>query len=176
MLGKIAYQSTLPYHIAMTSGGIQQIDLDNAIPTLPEVSDFLTAQYFEDFDEDTLSFSTEKLTNQLFMKFAAVSVRYIVISYGVVQGKYTHSIVYDIALNRYGKYKLNHSCCFTYNNPSPSGAITYENMMSTPIRTISPGATYKDFFHQAQYPIIGKKDFAFLPGRWNSSTCGLCYL
>ncbi len=59
-----AYQGNLPYHVIMTTSGIQQVSLDSAIPTMPEVSEFLTSKIFEDFEETTQAFSSEYTGSQ----------------------------------------------------------------------------------------------------------------
>jgi hypothetical protein len=157
----IGFQGNLSYHVAMTTAGIQQISLNSAIPTMPEVSDFLTAQVFEDFDETTLSFTTTYIGSQLAIKFAIVADRFVVISYGAQAPDFTHAIVYDIALNRYGKLKINHRCAFTYSSPAPHGLVTYTELLTTPISSLG-STTYADFFTDMQIANMPKQNFAIL--------------
>lgn len=157
----VGHQGNLPYQVAMTTAGIQQISLNSAIPTMPEVSDFLTAQVFEDFDEVAVSLTTSFIPNQLAIKISAVSEKYIVISYGVQAPNFTHAIVYDIGLNRYGKLKLAHRSCFPYLNPAPYGLITYDELMHTVINTFGD-TTYQNLFTTMQLAIVPKQNLAFL--------------
>jgi hypothetical protein len=124
-IDKVAYQGNLSYMVAMTTAGLQQISLDSAIPTMPEVSDFLTAKVFEDFDETTASFSMQYPTTALSIKLSSVSNKFIVISYGLAAPDFTHAIIFDIGLNRYGKVKINHRCAFVFIDPGPGvfGAV-----------------------------------------------------
>jgi hypothetical protein len=118
-IDKVAYQGNLPYMVAMTTAGLQQVSLDSAIPTMPEVSDFLTAKVFEDFDETTASFSMQYPTAALSIKLSTVSNKYIVLSYGLAAPDFTHAIIFDIDLNRYGKVKINHRSVFVFIDPGP---------------------------------------------------------
>lgn len=157
----VAFQGNLTYHVAMTTSGVQQISLNSAIPTMPEVSDFLTAQIFEDFDETSISFSSQYIGAQLAIKFACVSDRFIVLSYGIQAPDFTHAIIYDITLNRFGKLKLTHRSAFSYTNPAPYGLITYSQLMNTPISSLG-NTTYEDFFNTMQLTITPKQNLAFM--------------
>lgn len=159
---QLAYQTNLSYMVAMTTAGIQQVSLSGAIPTMPEVSDFITARLFEDFDEVGLTFSAQYLESQVDTKFAAVGDRFIVISYGIQAPNFTHAIIYDIELNRYGKLKLPHRCAFSYNEPAAYGMTTYDQLMNTPISVLG-NITYANFFFGGGQPeIIPKENLAFL--------------
>jgi len=158
----VAYQSTLPYHVALTTAGIQQVQISSCTPIMPEVSDFLTSQLWEDFNETTLSFTQSYLGSQVAVKFAVVSARFIVISYGQYVDTYTHAIVFDILLNRYGKLKIPHVCAFTYDDPEADTPVTYEDLISTPIGSFGPSITYGSFFSGIPSNPIPKKNFAFI--------------
>ncbi len=160
-ISDVGYQGNLPYQVAMTAAGFQQVSLDSAIPTLPEMSDFFTAKIFEDFDELSVSFSSEYLGGQMDIKISSISDRFIVISYGKLQRVYTHALIYDIALNRYGKLKLPHSSAFAYIAPAPSGFLTYAELMNTPIYSLGD-TTYADFFTSLQLEVTPKQNLAFL--------------
>ena len=162
----VGWQSNLSYHIASTTVGIQQITLGNpgsASNIMPEVSDFLAAQIFEDFNDTTQTFSSSYIGNQLYTNFTAVGDRYIVISYGAVQGLgFTHAIIFDMTLNRYGKLKQNHVGVFVYNNPSPYGAMTYAQLLNTPISSFGEVTTYGDFSTELPVADLPKKNLALL--------------
>ena len=97
---------------AYTTSGMQLVSLQQANTTLPELTDFIAGSVFEDFDEVALSFSKVFLTTTMKKKLAVVSDRYLVISYGVTE--LTHAIVYDLALQKFGKIKLTHVECFEH--------------------------------------------------------------
>ena len=97
---------------AFTSYGLQQISSQKAQAVMPELSDFLTGKRFEDFDSNTLTLSTINLTDPIKKRVEFISGRFLVISYGV--GSFTHAMVYDTALQRFGKLKLDHVSTFQY--------------------------------------------------------------
>lgn len=102
---------------AYTTSGMQLVALQNATTTMPELTDFIAGSVFEDFDETLLSFVTTHLTTTMKKKLSLVSDRYLVISYGVTE--LTHAIVYDLALNKYGKLKVTHVECFEFSVLTP---------------------------------------------------------
>lgn len=159
---KIAFQSTLAYHIAFTTAGIQQLNLDDAVPIFPEVSDFLTAQIFEDFKENTLQFSSIFLPSQLAIKFTTVAARYIIFSYGINSAALTHALIFDIALNRFGRLKINHRAFFMFSNPAPYGIVTYSQMLRTKISQLADTMEYSDFFTVTQSAANPKQNLAVL--------------
>lgn len=97
---------------AYTTSGMQLISSSQTQTVFPEVTDFISGRYFEDFDDGTKSFVTVVLNSPMQKKLAILADRYMVISYGITE--LTHSLVYDFTLKRYGKLKLTHVEAFTY--------------------------------------------------------------
>lgn len=97
---------------AFTSYGLQQISTQKATTVMPELSDFLTGKRFEDFDSDSLIFYQTDLTTPLKKRVEFISGRFLVISYGMTS--FTHAIIYDVALQRFGKTKIPHVSVFQY--------------------------------------------------------------
>ncbi len=97
---------------AFTSYGLQQISTQKASLVMPELSDFLTGKRFEDFDSSSLSFYQTDLTSPLKKRVEFISGRFLVISYGMTS--FTHAIIYDTALQRFGKVKIPHVSVFQY--------------------------------------------------------------
>ena len=95
---------------AYTTSGLQIVSSQNSQTVFPEITDFVAGEYFEDFDEDTLTFSTQITVAPMKKKLTVVSDRYMIMSYGV--DSLTHAIVYDIAQKRFGKLKFPHVDCF----------------------------------------------------------------
>jgi len=110
-LDLLAYEANMNTQFVYTTAGMQSVGPKSAEVVLPEVTDFLAGQEFEDFDEDTLSFSVSKIDTML-KKVKLVASRYLVISYGVFE--FTHAIIYDLALKRLGKVKITHADVFEY--------------------------------------------------------------
>lgn len=97
---------------AFTTHGFQQITTMKATSVMPEVGDFLTGKRFEDMDADTLTLTQTNLTSPIKKQVQFISGRYLVISYGM--DSFTHALVYDTAMQRFGKLKHNHVTVFQY--------------------------------------------------------------
>lgn len=104
-----------------TTFGLQAVSFQQATTVFPELTDFLAGQWFEDFDESTRQFTLQQVT-VLKKRLVLISGRYLIISYGITE--LTHAILYDIALKRWGKFKVTHVDCADYNLPA---ADTYES-------------------------------------------------
>ena len=78
---------------------------------MPEL-DFLTGKRFEDFDSASFTLSVTNSAEPLKKRVEFVSGRFLVISYGL--SSFTHAMVYDTALQRFGRVKLDHISVFQY--------------------------------------------------------------
>lgn len=126
-LNVIAYDGNSTDHFAYTTNGLQDVSSNNSQVMFPQLTDFIAGSKFEDFNENTGMFNIIDLMVPMQKKLTMVSNRYMVFSYGVTA--LTHALVYDFALARWGKIKLNHVDCFEYSYPS--GAV-----VETPRRSI----------------------------------------
>jgi hypothetical protein len=135
--------------------------MSTTIPTMPEVSDFLTACVYEDFDETTLSLTQAYLSKQLTVKIAVIGNRFIIISYGPDQTNFTHAIVYDIGLNRYGKLRINHRCAFEFTAPTVYGTVTYTNLQATTFAQLST-TTFAQLMNGVEPTTTPKQNLAFM--------------
>ena len=123
----VAYDGNSTDHVAYTSSGLQDVSMSTATIMSPQATDFLAGSSFEDFDELTNVFTVSPLNAPMNKKVVVVANRYIVISYG--RTTLTHALIYDIALARWGKFKIDHVDCFDYQYPSPE-------VVDTPKRSI----------------------------------------
>lgn len=98
-------------HYAYTTIGLQQVSVNSSLIIYPEVTDFISGKYFEDFNEVTNTFT---YTDVVDMKKALniIANRYLVLSYGV--NELTHALVLDTSTKRWGKLKITHVDCFEY--------------------------------------------------------------
>lgn len=109
----VSQEQASGYQQVYSTNGIQQVTHSRCQTVLPNITDFLAGNIFEDFDTATNTFSITKFTWNMRKKLAVIADRYIVISYGVSPtADMTHAIVLDIAQNRMGKIKLTHTSCF----------------------------------------------------------------
>lgn len=99
---------------AYTTTGLQKVTLNSATTIHPQVADFLTGGAYETFNRTTDALNTVIVGDDLAMKLACASNRYLCISYGVNNGAYDYLIIIDLALERFGKVKFTHTDCFQY--------------------------------------------------------------
>ena len=145
----VASDTTFGIHYAWTKAGLQSINSDSAKLLFPEVTDFLTCGYIEDYinsfdGEDRIGSALERVgpdslhegnycecPNNLIMKnydlpleikVNVVATRYLAISYGI--GELTHILLWDLGLARFGKLRIPHVDVFTYVEPETSGKDT----------------------------------------------------
>lgn len=160
---QVSWLSNLAAHYAWTSAGLQVVDKIQSKDSFPEVTDFLAAKIFEDFDEATLTLNQSFLGNQLNVLVTAIAERFVIISYGVSLPDYTHALVYDTSIKRWGKFKITHRACFQWNTPNLSGALTYGQLINTTYGALS-NTTYGDLLVQINSFEQPRKTIAFLQG------------
>lgn len=100
-----------------TTSGLQLISMTATQTVMPEVTDFIAGGLFEDFDDTTLTLSQIKLIAPMKKALNTISDRYLVISYGI--NSFTHALVYDIAMKRFGKLKIPHVASFEWKLLTP---------------------------------------------------------
>jgi hypothetical protein len=122
----VTLDTTTGYHYAYTSAGLQKITAQASEMLETAITDFLAGRVYESFDLTTLTLTLEKLNENLKVKVAYVSNRYLVISYGKISSPqiYTHALVLDTSLKRWGKLRIDHVDCFTYPYPNIIGDFT----------------------------------------------------
>ncbi len=108
----VSYDANSTDHYAFTTAGIQSISIQSSSILFPWVTDFLSGRVFEDFNESTLQWLNQTLTSDMLVKVRAIADRYLIISYGVTY--LTHALLYDVGLERWGKFKITHTQCFEY--------------------------------------------------------------
>jgi hypothetical protein len=119
-IDEVAYAANGNLVYAYTSSGVQAIGTQQAQTILPDVTDFLSGQVFEDFDETSSQFTRTILNTELKKRITVISDRYLIFSYGITT--YTHALVFDMAQKRFGKLKKTHATL-----------LEYENIANTPI-------------------------------------------
>lgn len=122
----VSWLDNIGEHYAWTKAGLQKINKSVATPIFPELTDFLVAKIFEDYDTTIDDFIVTKLTSQVDVAVTVVGERFVVVSYGITPPVFTHAIVYDLAYKRFGKLKISHVNCFKFNIPNLSGDITWD--------------------------------------------------
>jgi len=121
----VAWLNNTGVHYAWTKAGLLSVNKTKAVIVFPEVTDFLIAKIFEDYDDITDTFTVTRTPgNNLNVSLAVTGKRFLVISYGI--SEFTHALVYDLSIKRWGKVKLTHVAAFELAIPNLSGDITWE--------------------------------------------------
>lgn len=105
-LDLIAYEANSVEQFVYSNVGLRTVTSNSSEALLPEVTDFLAGGVIEDFDAATNTFVPTSVTGPLKKKVKYIASRYLVISYGVTS--FTHALVYDLALRKVGKLKVDH--------------------------------------------------------------------
>lgn len=116
----IGYDSESGNHYVWTTSGLQLVSVTQAQITFPELTNFLGGGRWEDFDETTNTFvEIVVATGSLSKRITVIANRYLVISYGPgTRNSFTHALVYDIGMKRWGKLRIDHVSCFELYGPS----------------------------------------------------------
>lgn len=142
---------------AFTTAGLQRLSLNQAESAFPDVGDFIAGRYIERINTADVSRISGSTTLDLFIKLSSVGNRYIVISYGTMKNRFTHALVYDIGLERWGKLAVRHRDCFYYNYGTTTGNYTYimvpEPYDSPLLTTYDATAGISNAFTSAQHAI-----------------------
>jgi hypothetical protein len=118
----LAIEADSGNHYAYTSSGFQLISTARAQTVIPELTDFIAGGVFEDYDETTDTFIQTNVTTAMAKAVNIISDRYLLVSYGLTS--LTHTLVFDLAQKRFGKFKIPHVSTVEYQLPSVATAET----------------------------------------------------
>ena len=122
---QVSVEGTLGAIYAYTSGGLQRISLNNAENVHPACTDFLGGRLLERYDFGTHTLSQSVTTTEFFVKLTYIGSRFLVISYGTYPGVYSFALIYDAALERWGKLRIVHVDAFFYTFGVEAADLTY---------------------------------------------------
>lgn len=113
--------------IAYTSSGLQRISTTSGAEQLfPAVTDFLASEQIEDFYNGRLQLT--QLTDVMKKAIAYVGDRFLMLSYGAVG--LTHALVFDSALERWGKLRQDHVAIIDWDITPPEVTETPKNSVA----------------------------------------------
>lgn len=167
----VAYDADSNEQVAYTVFGIQKINSVNAVAYLPQLTDFIRNGKINSYDSTarTLTIKDNTLPNfgatpartvALGGKLTIINARYICYSYADVSSAvniadnqtYTHLLIYDLALERWGHLKVDHVDCFASVNDTYTSfrsisivqaSFVSEAISQYPIYTVDNRANYK---------------------------------
>jgi hypothetical protein len=116
-------------HWIYGTAGLQQITTQQSLTIFPEVTDFVSGKYIDSFNWTTKEIESDIIDGTIMKRrLEVIASRYLVISYGTVGPKYTHALVYDLALKRWGKLRLTHVSCFACDIAPPELDLPKESI------------------------------------------------
>jgi hypothetical protein len=100
-------------HYTYGTAGIQLVTLQRAETVFPEAADFLISGELDVWNPSTKAVDTDTLSQAMVPKMQYLGNRYLFISYGPGNrpgpDMYTHALVFDTTLQRWGKLKIDHT-------------------------------------------------------------------
>ena len=123
-LNKVAYEANSVNQFVYSKAGLMTVSSQKSEVILPEITDFLAGNQFEDFNEVTkLLVQTNIPENEQMLKqIKYIASRYLVISYGLIATGLTHALVVDTSMGKVGKLKASHVDVFEYVGPVEDAA------------------------------------------------------
>lgn len=137
----VSYEANYAGHFAWTAAGLQRVERNEAETIWPEITDFLAKREIEEWINGAPDIAgaqrfnshcvpelhSRMLPEQVQVKVSFVSARFVAISYGDNQRLFSHCLVYDLALRRWGKLQIPHVDCFEYTPPGQKVAQPLES-------------------------------------------------
>lgn len=158
---QLTVESSLGATYAYTTAGMQLLTLNSSKLVFPDVSDFITNRKLERYDSVLHELIPGAASIDFFVKVTAVGNRYIVISYGSYPGTYSFALVWDLALERWGKLRVTHRDCFYYMQSPTAEGLTYSMLSETSYAGTAPD-TYSDMSATQDIPSAAPHALAFL--------------
>jgi hypothetical protein len=158
---QVSWEDNLGEHYAWTKSGLQKLNKSKAAPVFPELTDFLVAKIFEDYDSVNDDFLVTNLSSQLSVNVTVTGSRFAVISYGISDSLFTHAIIYDMAYKRFGKVKIDHVDVFNFAVPNLSGEVTWAMLDGLSWDDLGK-TTWADFLTQVKTAETPKEIIAFI--------------
>lgn len=132
-------------HYAYTNSGLQLVSISQTQTIYPEITDFVSGEYFEDFDEVALQLTSQILVAPMKKAINVIADRYLVVSYGVTE--LTHAIVFDSIQKRFGKLKFTHVASFEWKQLGLNTELPRESLG---FLSANGSISTVDFSHSAQ--------------------------
>lgn len=174
---QVAAEGVDAAHYSWGTGGMQRVNLQIAVTIMPELADFLTANWYETYDYVNHQVVGAQAGSYFSVKLTYVGQRYLIVSYGLNADTYTYALVYDTLSERWGKLRINHVDVFTYPYPKnnsagtgwryadiPSDYTAYDNLRILDLFTTLPSAA-----------VESKKTIAFLAADGSTSIVATDY-
>jgi len=125
---KVAADASEGFQYAFTTAGLQKISLGGAETIFADVTDFLVGGRFEFWDSVSQMVTSQDAGGPFIVKLTYLVNRYVIISYGMSRYEFQYALVYDTALQRWGKVKITHADVCEYPYPTTFGPVNYDQI------------------------------------------------
>lgn len=137
---------------ANTTGGILKIGKSQCTPMHPEATEFFGGARYEYYDWPSRSILTRDTASPINIGLSYVGGRWLVLSYGAQGEVFTHAIIWDELLKRWGKVALLHARVVEFfgipsNDGSTGMGATYQDLLDATLTyqdLLDRGLTYAD--------------------------------
>lgn len=138
-------EQNLSHHIVKSTLGISKVDKNSAVNVYTEAADALSLKIIEEFDYENNKIVETHPTTGFLSRVSPISTRYNIISFGFTETGFTHALVHDIALEKWGRLKNQHKFCtlWPYNINYKSGIWAAAG--DTTWGDVSESAVWEDF-------------------------------
>jgi hypothetical protein len=127
-IDRVTDEADFSGNYAWTSKGLLKVTLDAATPVFPEVTDFLVGQVFDTWDATAKQVVQSTVVGGFTVKLAFVAGRYLIISYGGGSTEFEFALIYDAALERWGKLKVPHVDVYSYTYVTAAGNYNWNTL------------------------------------------------
>lgn len=149
-------------HFVWSNKGLVQVDQNGAVPQVPQLTEFLTGNYFERYSYAQKEF-VEQEGVTLEVQLAFLAGRYLCISYGKVRETKDFVLVLDVVYQRWGRLAVKHLSIFDMvppKRPLPASstfadnlAVPYSDLYNQPY-TETMGLDITENFQAMQFGLI----------------------
>lgn len=115
-------------HYIYGTNGLQLVGLTKAVTLFPEITDFLTGGQVETWNASTKAVDRSNSAGAFTVKLTFLGGRFLCISYGPGTTTFSYALIYDTALKRWGKLKIDHVDAFMYAYAAGTGSYTYDTL------------------------------------------------
>lgn len=146
-------------HYTYGNAGIQLVTLQRADTVFPEAADFLISPELDVWNPLTKTVDTAPLVNTFTPKVQYLGSRYLFFSYGSGNGIFSHALVFDTALQRWGKLRIDHVDINLLPLDSLGGPLRYYQLK---YMYDYYGMQYRELNYPAEPPPGLRQNFGFL--------------
>ena len=170
---QITVEGSLGYLYAHTTTGLQKITLNSAESFAPDVSDYLAGRETESYNFSSHTTTVSPVPINYYTKLTNAGNRFLVISCGlwatsdgttIVTPEFSHALVYDLELKRWGKLAIQHTDCLYFNFGSAQTDTTYAQLAGLSYETFTEFATgtYDTVTGQPVTTVASQQSLGFL--------------